>query len=212
MLGRTVMGDTPAGVTRRERPGDTAWGTHDDATLIAQSIRAPECFALLFDRHAPAIHSYVARRLGQDAADDLTAEVFLIAFQRRRAYNATYANARPWLYGIATNLVRRRRRDEVRLFRAIARSGENAPAESVAEQVTNRVAAQAIRGRLASALSGLSGGQRDVLLLTASGLSCAEVAVAIGVPLGTVASRLARARRKVRAELEDLNSSELQGE
>ena len=106
----------------------------------------------------------------------------------------------------------RRRRDEVRLFRAIARSGAISPAESLAEQVTNRVAAQAIRGRLASALGRLSQGQRDVLLLTASGLSCQEVAAAIGVPSGTVASRLARARRKVRAELEDLNSSDSQEE
>ena len=206
------MGDTPAGVIRLEPPEDAGRDICDDAALIAQSRCAPECFALLFDRHGPAIHSYVARRLGQDAADDLTAEVFLIAFQRRRAYNAAYANARPWLYGIATNLVGRRRRDEVRLFRAIARSGEISPTESFADQVTNRVAAQAIRGRLASALSRLSGEQRDVLLLTASGLSCQEIATALGVRPGTVASRLARARQKVRAELEDLNSSELQGE
>jgi RNA polymerase sigma factor (sigma-70 family) len=206
------MGDTPAGVTRLERPADTGGGMCDDAALIVRSICAPECFAVLFDRHGPAIHSYVARRLGQDAADDVTAEVFLIAFQRRRTYDAAHTNARPWLYGIATNLVGRRRRDEVRLFRAIARSGEISPAESLAEQVTNRVAAQAIRGRLASALGRLSRGQRDVLLLTASGLSCQEVAAAIGVPPGTVASRLARARRKVRAELEDLNSSDSKGE
>ena len=206
------MGDTPAGVARLEPPEDSDWDICDDATLITQSRCTPECFALLFDRHGPAIHSYVARRLGQDAADDLTAEVFLIAFQRRRAYNAACANARPWLYGIATNLVGRRRRDEVRLFRAIARSGEISPTESFADQVTNRVAAQAIRGRLASALSRLSGAQRDVLLLTASGLSCQEIAAALGVRPGTVASRLARARQKVRAELEDLNSSELQGE
>jgi RNA polymerase sigma-70 factor (ECF subfamily) len=206
------MGDASAGVTRLERPADTGGGIGDDAALIAQSIRAPECFALLFDRHGPAIHRYVARRLGQDAADDLTAEVFLIAFQRRRAYNAACASARPWLYGIATNLVGRRRRDEIRLFRAIARIGEISPAENLAEQVTNRVAAQAIRGQLASALGRLPRAQRDVLLLTASGLSCQEVAAAIGVPRGTVASRLARARRKVRAELEDLNSSDSQGE
>jgi RNA polymerase sigma-70 factor (ECF subfamily) len=206
------MGDTPAGVTRLERPEGTGWDVCDDASLIAQSICAPECFALLFDRHGPAIHSYVARRLGQDAADDITAEVFLIAFQRRQGYQSAHANARPWLYGIATNLVGRRRRDEVRLFRAIARCGENSPAESLAEQVTNRVAAQAIRGRLAAALSRLSRAQRDVLLLKASGLSCQEIAAAISVPPGTVASRLARARRRVRAELEDLNSSELQGE
>jgi hypothetical protein len=137
------MGETPAGVTRLARPEDTDGGICDDAALIARSIGVPECFALLFDRHGPAIHSNVARRLGQDAADDLAAEVFLIAFQRRRAYDGAYGNARLWLYGIATNLVGRRRRDEVRLFRATARSGEISPAESVAEQVTNRVAAQA---------------------------------------------------------------------
>ena len=204
------MGDAPAGVTRLERPADAGGGMCDDAALIAQSICEPECFALLFDRHGPAIHGYVARRLGQDAADDLTSEVFLIAFQRRRTYNTACASARPWLYGIATNLVGRRRRDEVRLFRAIARSSAISPAESLAEQVTDRVAAEAIRGRLASALGRLSRGQRDVLLLTASGLSCQEVAAAIGAPLGTVASRLARARRKVRAELEDLNCGDSQ--
>jgi RNA polymerase sigma factor (sigma-70 family) len=202
------MGDMPAGVARLKHPGDMG----ADAALIAKSVSAPECFASLFDRHAPVIHSYVARRLGPDAADDLTAEVFLVAFQRRRAYNAAYADARPWLYGIATNLVGRRRRDEARWLRAIARSSGDSPAESFAEQVTDRVAAQAIRGRLASALGRLPGGQRDVLLLTARGLSCQEVAAALGVPPGTVASRLARARRKVRAELQDLRSSEIQGE
>jgi RNA polymerase sigma-70 factor (ECF subfamily) len=206
------MGDMPAGVARLKHPEDMGGEKGGDAALIARAMCAPECFALLFDRHGPAIHSYVARRLGPDAADDLTAEVFLIAFQRRRAYDTAYDDARPWLYGIATNLVGRRRRDEVRLLRAIARSGGDSPPESFAEQVTDRVAAQAIRGRLVSALGRLSRGQRDVLLLTARGLSCQEIAVAIGVPRGTAASRLARARRKVRAELEDLNTSETQGE
>jgi RNA polymerase sigma factor (sigma-70 family) len=206
------MGDTPASEARLKRLEETDEGICSDAALVVRSMDAPECFASLFDRHAPAIHSYIARRVGPDAADDLAAEVFLIAFQRRRTYNAAYADARPWLYGIATNLVGRRRRDEVRLLRAIARSGANAPAESFAEQVLDRVAAQAIRGRLASALGRLSGRQRDVLLLLASGLSCQEIATAIGIPTGTVASRLARARHKVRAELQDLNSAEFQGE
>ena len=206
------MGTMHAGAARLKHPGDTGGDECGDAALIKRSLGAPECFALLFDRHGPAIHSYVARRLGPDAADDLTAEAFLIAFQRRHAYNAAHKDARPWLYGIATNLVGRRRRDEVRLLRAIARSGAQSPDESLAEQVTDRVAAQAVRGRLASALSRLPRGQRDVLLLTAKGLSGQEIAAAIGVPRGTVASRLARARRKVRAELEDLNSSETRGE
>ncbi|MEP7022882.1 MAG: sigma factor, partial [Actinomycetota bacterium] len=93
----------------------------DDATLITGSLRAPERFGVLFDRHAPVIYRYIARRLGRDAADDLLAEVFLAAFQRRGRYDATRPDARPWLYGIASRLIGRHRRDEVRFFRAIAR-------------------------------------------------------------------------------------------
>jgi RNA polymerase sigma-70 factor (ECF subfamily) len=173
----------------------------DDATLIAESLRIPERFATIFDRHAPAIRIYIAHRLGRDTADDLVAEAFLIAFQRRAGYDPAHGDARPWLYGIATNLIRRHRRDEVGLFRAIARTTANPPAELVADQVTRRVTAQAVRGRLAAALAGLSGGQRDALLLVASGLSVEETATALAVPIGTVSSRLARARRKMRAEL-----------
>jgi RNA polymerase sigma factor (sigma-70 family) len=183
----------------------------DDATLIALSRRSPECFASLFDRHAPAIHAYVARRLGPDAADDLVAETFLVAFQRRKSYHSANAGARPWLYGIATNLIRRRQREETRLLRAIARTPAAPAAEPMADQVAGRVAAGAVRSRLASALAGLPGSQRDVLLLVASGLSHKETAAALGVPLGTVASRLARARQKLRAELGRVNPIEAPG-
>jgi RNA polymerase sigma factor (sigma-70 family) len=197
------MSDTRSQVT--ELP-DTERDNRDDAGLVAQSLDSPECFAALFDRHAPTIHRYIARRLGPDAADDLVAETFLIAFQRRGGYDAAHSDARPWLYGIATNLIGRHRRDEVRLFRAVARTAAAAPtAEPVAEQATSRVAAQAVRRQLALALAGLPAGQRDVLLLVASGLSLGETAVALGVPAGTVASRLARARRKVRGELGGTN-------
>ena len=156
---------------------------------------------MIFDRHAPALRLYVAHRLGRDTADDLVAEAFLVAFQRRAVYDTAHADARPWLYGIATNLIRRHRRDEVGLFRAIARTAANPPAELIADQVTRQVAAHAVRGRLASALARLPGGQRDVLLLVASGLSIQETATALEVPVGTVSSRLARARRRIRAEL-----------
>jgi RNA polymerase sigma factor (sigma-70 family) len=173
----------------------------DDATLIAQSLLAPECFGFLFDRHAPAIDRYIARRLGPDAAEDLVAETFLVAFRRRDRYDAAHANARPWLYGIATRLIGRHRRDEVRFLRAIARTGVDPAAEPVADQVTDRLAAQAASRELAAALAGLSQEQRDVLLLVASGLGYEEAALALGVPAGTVSSRLVRARRKVREAL-----------
>jgi RNA polymerase sigma factor (sigma-70 family) len=190
----------PVGVAAGAVPGGG-----DDAALISRSLRTPEGFAAIFDRHAPAIHSYVARRLGRDRADDVVAEVFLVAFQRRGDYDLTHADARPWLYGIATNLIRRHRRDEVRLLRAIARAAADPPAEPIADQVARRVAAQAVRGGLARVMAELPGPQRDVLLLVASGLSVQDTAEALGVPSGTVASRLARARRRLRARLGGAN-------
>jgi len=187
--------------TARQAAGHAGADADDDATLIARSLHAPECFGALFDRHAPAISRYIARRLGPDAADDLVAETFLVAFARRGRYDAARADARPWLYGIATRLIGRHRRDEVRFFRAITRTGVDPAAEPVADQVTDRIAAQAASRELAAAVAGLSQAQRDVLLLVASGLGYEEAALALGVPAGTVSSRLVRARRKVREAL-----------
>jgi hypothetical protein len=65
----------------RESPG-TGLGQPDDAKLIAESGQVPERFGPVFDRHAAAIHGYISRRLGRDAADDLVAETFLVAFCR----------------------------------------------------------------------------------------------------------------------------------
>jgi RNA polymerase sigma factor (sigma-70 family) len=186
----------------------------DDATLIMQSHGDPERFAAVFDRHASDVHRYLARRVGADCADDLVAETFLIAFRQRGRYDVSRPNARPWLYGIATNLLGRHRREEVRFFRAIARTGTN-PAlfagvvqgpvretQPLADQVTDRVAAEAVRKQLAAAVARLRQADRDVLLLVAAGgLDYQEVALALGIPVGTVASRLARARRKVREAL-----------
>jgi RNA polymerase sigma factor (sigma-70 family) len=176
-------------------------GTGGDAAVIERSLLAPECFGALFDRHAPTIHRYIARRLGPDAADDLVAETFLAAFRRRDRYDQEQADARPWLYGIATRLIGRHRRDEVRFFRAIARTGVDPAGEPVADRVTERVTAQAVSRELAAAVAGLSQAHRDVLLLTASGLGYAETAAALGIPAGTVSSRLVRARRNVRQAL-----------
>jgi len=182
-------------------PTDADREAGDDATLITRSLAAPECFGVLFDRHAPAIHRYIARRLGPDAADDLVADTFLVAFRGRGRYDRTYADARPWLYGIATRLIGRYRRSEVRFFRAIAATGIDPAAEPIADQVTDRIAAQAASRQLAAALARLSQAQRDVLLLVASGLGYQETALALRVPTGTVSSRLLRARRKVREAL-----------
>ena len=194
-----------------ESPGAQR-GQPDDAGLIAESCRVPERFGAVFDRHAPAIHGYLARRLGRDAADDLVAETFLVAFRQRASYDPEQPSARPWLYGIATRLVSRRRRDEVRFFRAIARTGIDPAANPITEPVADvgarRADAQALHRRLASALALLSAPDRDALLLVADGLSYQEAARALGVPAGTFSSRLARARRVVRAELGGANPAD----
>ncbi|WP_067489881.1 RNA polymerase sigma factor [Actinomadura hibisca] len=173
-----------------------------DADLIAASLSDPDRFAALFERHHAEIHRYAARRIGTDAADDVVAETFLVAFRRRRVYDPARPDARPWLYGIATTLVARHRRAEVRHLRAVARTGVDPLPEPMAERVVRRVAAQEHERALARALAGLNRGDRDVLLLVAWGdLSYQEVADALDVPIGTVRSRLSRARRKLRAVL-----------
>lgn len=176
----------------------------DDAAVVRQSLERPEVFALLYDRHAADIHRYAARRLGDGAADDITADTFLTAFRIRARFDTTRESARPWLYGIAANLIGKQRRKEVRGLRALARSGRDPVAESWVERVDSRVTAEGAQAALAGAVAALSGGDRHVLLLVAwADLSYQEVADALSIPIGTVRSRLNRARRKVRTALGD---------
>lgn len=173
-----------------------------DAEIIRRSWRDPDGFAEIFDRHGPHIHRYLARRLGRDTADDLLAETFLAAFDKRKRYDTERLDARPWLYGFATILVSKHRRDEVREFR-IRQAVPPADHEvGHADKVAGDVTAQALGGLLADALAVLAAPDRDVLTLIAwEQLSYEEVAAALGIPVGTVRSRLNRARRKVREAL-----------
>lgn len=158
-------------------------------------------FGRLFDEHASTLHGYLARRVGDQAADDLVSETFLVALRQRHSYDPARAGVRPWLYGIATNLLRRHVRQEVRGWRARARIGaERLHAESHEARTTEQVAAQQQVRQLAGALAALEPGDRDVLLLTSWGrLSAAEVGQALGIPVGTVHSRLHRVRRWLRS-------------
>jgi DNA-directed RNA polymerase specialized sigma24 family protein len=99
----------------------------DDATVIERSWHEPERFAELYDRHAAAIHRYVSRRLGAEMADDVVAETFLAAFRWRQRYDLGRADARPWLYGIAANMIGKHRRAEIRRLRTLARTGASIP-------------------------------------------------------------------------------------
>ncbi|HEX6352180.1 RNA polymerase sigma factor [Actinophytocola sp.] len=174
----------------------------DDAAIIEHSRQSPERFAAIFDRHAPHIQRYLARRLGQQVADDLVAETFVVAFGKRSRYDPTRLDARPWLYGIATNIARQHQREEVREYRLRAALAPEPDQDGHADRVAAQVTAAAMHRMLAAALADLSVGDRDVLLLIAwESLTYEEVAEALGIPVGTVRSRLNRARRQVRAAL-----------
>lgn len=178
----------------------------DDATVIRQSIQDPDRFHVIFDRHARDIYRYLARRLEPAAAEDLVGETFLAAFRQRERYVAERADARPWLYGIATKLVRKHWREEARTYRKLHRAEPHASEAGHADAVASAVTAQSARAQLSSALARLRKPDRDVLLLAAwEELSYEEIATALGIPIGTVRSRLNRARRKVRAELDETN-------
>lgn len=181
----------------------------DDTAVLAESLRQPERFGHIYDRHFPGVYRYVASRLGPDEADDVTAETFIDAFRRRGSYDPAQGAVRPWLFGIATRLVAQHRRAEARRYRALARTPAEPALDGHEDRVAARVSAQARREPLLRALAGLSDDDRDVLLLIAlGGLSYEEVSAALSIPPGTVASRLNRARRKVRRVLEAPPTSE----
>jgi RNA polymerase sigma factor (sigma-70 family) len=182
--------------------GEQAAPVGDDAAVLAESLRQPERFGHIYDRHFPGIYGYIASRLGPDEADDLTAETFIEAFRRRDSFDPARGSVRPWLFGIASRLVAQHRRAEARRYRALARTPTEPDPGGHDERVAARVSAQASREPLLRALAELSDDDRDVLLLIAlGGLSYEEVAAALSIPAGTVASRLSRARRRVRGVL-----------
>ena len=174
----------------------------NDAEVVEISRREPERFAVLFDRHAQHIYRYVARRAGPQVADDVVAETFLVAFAKRDRHDLAHPDARPWLYGIATNLVGQHHRDEARQYRMSQATVADPAVDGHAARVAADVTAQATRPLLYAALAALPPGDRDVLLLIAwEELTYREVSRALDIPVGTVRSRLHRARAQTRRVL-----------
>ncbi|MFF5231912.1 RNA polymerase sigma factor [Dactylosporangium sp. NPDC000521] len=195
------------------RPTETAVATEPvgDAVIIARSKDEPELFALIFRRHAPVIQRYVTRRLGPSVAEDVCADVFLAAFRQRHRFAVDRLDARPWLFGIATNLVGRHRRAEIRALRALERTGVDPVTEGFEVSSDARLGAGAVNRRLAAALAALRPVYRDALLLVAWGdLTYEEIAVALDVPVGTVRSRVNRARSRMRAALGGADPTSIQ--
>lgn len=176
--------------------------THTDADVIESSLAAPEQFAAIFDRHFDAIYWYLGRRVGCDRAEELAAETFTQAFATRRRYAQNRPDARPWLYGIASNLLSKHYRSEERQLRAYARTGVDPVQEIDIEAVVGQADAAAMGPLLAEALAALKRGDRDVLLLSVwAGLAYEQIADALLIPVGTVRSRLHRARHSIRDHL-----------
>jgi RNA polymerase sigma factor (sigma-70 family) len=164
-----------------------------------------ECFGVLFDRHAEAVRAYCARRTGSlDLADDLVSVVFLEAWRGRRSVELLHDSALPWLYGIAGNTLRSQTRTAARHRRLLARLPVEPPAADHADDVTARLDDQRALTRLQGALRGLRRSDQEVLVLCLwQGLDYASAAVALGVPIGTVRSRLSRARARLSAAAAD---------
>ncbi|MFC0546677.1 RNA polymerase sigma factor [Kutzneria chonburiensis] len=163
----------------------------------------------LYDTHARLLFHYLSRRVGPEAADDLVAETFLAAWQQRATFDPARAGAKAWLYGIATNLMRRHLRGEERRLRAWGRAwsnwiGHRRSDDDLGERVATAADAEVLAGRAAEAVAQLRSEEREVLLLVAwASLTPTEVAEALGVAVATVRTRLHRARTNVRKHLED---------
>lgn len=171
-----------------------------DSAVIRRSLSDPRSFELVFERHWARLHAYCASRAG-DAGEDIAAEAFRVAFDRRRRFDLRHDDAGPWLFGIATNLLREHFRRAERARRAGERlSGD--PATEATDDALGRVEAERLGPLLAHALGSLPARDRDALLLLAwGGLDYEEIARALDVPIGTVRSRIHRARARLQTHL-----------
>ena len=165
-----------------------------DANVIAASIDEPAALGAIFDRHASTILRYFARRVEPAAAEGLLGEVFRIAFEQRAAFDQCRSSARPWLYGIAANLVGRHRRSEQRRLHAMARLAARQRTDQ--NDAVGELAARSIDAVAAWSRPAV---ERETLLLFAwENLSYDDIADALEVPVGTVRSRINRARSRLR--------------
>ena len=179
-----------------------------DAEVIAGSLDDPERFAIIFGRHADEIHRYAARRLGQQAAADVVSEVFLAAFRNRGRYQPGRSDARPWLYGISTKVISQQLRAEGRRAHLLAAVPAPPPAEFPADDIGDRITAERLRPVLLGVLAELSPADRELVLLVAwAELSYEQAAQALEIPVGTVRSRLHRARARVRRAIDSADPS-----
>lgn len=173
-----------------------------DDEIMADAVGDPTRFGEIFDRHYVTIHAYLARRLDRNRADDLTGEVFRVALDALARYDPTRGGVRAWLYGIANNVLRRHLRDGERAERAWARLPSPAPVDAT-ERVDDELDARLRTALLQQALDRLLPADREALILFAvEQLTYSEIAAVMDTPVGTVRSRISRARSQLRDHLQ----------
>lgn len=183
-----------------------SWPTRGDGAQRMAAITDRRSFERCFEEHFPVVHRYLARRVGTALADDLAAETFAIAYRRRDGYDPKLGSVRSWLYGIATNLLRNHWRAEQHLLQLDARLSSDAELREDPDLSDDRLSASLVAPKLAAALSQLTAERRDVFLLHVWGdLGTPEIGHALGIPDGTVRSRLSRARAELRERLGDFD-------
>jgi RNA polymerase sigma factor (sigma-70 family) len=159
----------------------------------------PAVFRELFDQHARSVYNHAFRLTGNwSTAEDVVSLTFLEAWRLRDRVDADGGSLHPWLLGIATNVVRNLRRAARRHDTALARLPRKEEVPDFTEELTSRIDDRERLAQVRTALAALRKTEREVLALCVwSGLGYAEAAEALGVPVGTVRSRLSRARKKL---------------
>jgi RNA polymerase sigma factor (sigma-70 family) len=168
-----------------------------------------QSFDAVFAAEFGPLYRYLRRRVGAGAAEDLASATLATAYANWARFDPARP-VRPWLYGIAANLVRHHWRSELRMLRAYARTGAD-PVFTAEDDVAGRVDAQMRRRELADALTELRPKDREILLLHAwAELSDSEISAALSLPVGTVMSRLHRTREQLRNRLDANGQSEME--
>lgn len=188
-------------VPAAEHPSDMAlWeqAAHGDGPAFGQ----------LFERHADRVYNHCFQRIGWDVATELTSVVFLEAWRRRREVRVTTLSILPWLLAVANNVVSQQRRTQRRHRQALARLPAVPASADHADDVAARVDDERTMQRILAVLAGMSEAEQDVLSLCVwSDISYEEAAAVLCVPVGTIRSRLSRARKRLRALTTDMSTS-----
>ena len=171
-----------------------------ESNVTADREQAQRVVGAWFETHVDTIHRYAARRLGEHDAWDVVAETFRIALERFDAYDPQRGHERAWLYGIASNVIRRHTRTEARRLRTRARAlatQSDTPIDPLID-TDHRLDAITDAEHIAIAVAALNSDDRDLLFLIAwERLSSTEVGEVLNIPAATVRSRLRRIRHQI---------------